>query len=780
MGLFWLSAAWLSGIVLAGLLPLPLSAWLLSAAALALAAYLLRTNRATRWALALCCACALGAARAAASPQGPDPGHIASFNDRPAEVRLLGTVIDDPDRRESYTALRVEVDSVALSSEADPLPTHGLVLVYASPLEPWAYGDRVEALGWLETPPTFETFNYRDYLARRGIYSQMRRATVTRLASGGGNPLLRALFAYRRHAHATVQRLFPEPEASLLAGILLGLERGIPPRVRRAFDDTGTSHIIAISGFNITILASVFISLLGRWLGARRGSAAAFAAIGLYTLLVGADAAVVRAAIMGGLALAAQRLGRQADALASLGAAALAMTAVNPAVLWDVGFQLSFAATLGLVLYAPPLQARFVDLASRRLPRASAERLAGPVGEFLLFTLAAQATTLPLTAYYFRRLPLVSPLANVVILPLQPPTMVLGGLATLVGTLSLPLARPLAWLAWPFPALTIRAVEAFAALPAAALPLGQVPLAWVGGYYALLFGLTAAGRQAWWPRVAAHLPRLSAGAALAALAVATGLTWRAYADRPDGLLHLTFLDVGAGEAVLIESPTGRFVLVNGGPSPVALSEGLGRRLPLLAGGVDWLVLGGTADEQVAGLVGLAVRTPPGAALVAAESGGRSYGRVLEELSEAQVPVAAAAPGAALDLGGGAALEVLAVGDHGAVLLARHGRARVLLPVGADPALMADLAAQGRLQPVTALLLPDGGHAAVNRPEWLAALDPQVVVISVQAGDRRGRPSPEVLEALAGRTVLRTDRHGWVELTTDGLRLWAAAERPIGP
>jgi competence protein ComEC len=169
---------------------------------------------------------------------------------------------------------------------------------------------------------------------------------------------------------------------------------------------------------NITLLAGLFISVFGRWFGARRGGWAAAAAIFLYTLLVGADPAVQRAAVMGGLALTARHLGRQTHGLASLSAAAIIMTLINPRTLWDVGFQLSFFATLGLILYADPLREGAIRIFNRWLTPKRSEKIANPISEFFLFTLAAQITTLPLTAIHFRRLSLVSVLANPVILPL--------------------------------------------------------------------------------------------------------------------------------------------------------------------------------------------------------------------------------------------------------------------------------------------------------------------------------------------------------------------------
>jgi competence protein ComEC len=130
---------------------------------------------------------------------------------------------------------------------------------------------------------------------------------------------LERLYQLRNAFHRTVESPFPEPEASLLSGILLGIESGISPQIREAFNATGTTHIIAISGFNITIVAGLFISFFGRAFGSRRGTLAAAIGILVYAVLVGADPAVVRAAVMGGLSLLALRLGRRTHGLASLG-----------------------------------------------------------------------------------------------------------------------------------------------------------------------------------------------------------------------------------------------------------------------------------------------------------------------------------------------------------------------------------------------------------------------------------------------------------------------------
>jgi competence protein ComEC len=194
-----------------------------------------------------------------------------------------------------------------------------------------------------------------------------------------------------------------------------------------------------ISGFNITIIAGLFTLLFSRLLG--KGKGAFMAAIGIifYTLLVGANAAVLRAATLGLFGLLGLQLGRRQVGLNSLAIVAAIMALATPRVLWDVSFQLSFAATLGIMLYAEPFTNWFTNLAARFIPQDKASGLARPVGEYFLLTLAAQLTTLPLMVYYFKRISLTALIANPMILPAQPAVMVLGGISVLTGIVFKPI-----------------------------------------------------------------------------------------------------------------------------------------------------------------------------------------------------------------------------------------------------------------------------------------------------------------------------------------------------
>jgi competence protein ComEC len=794
MPLFWLSLAFMAGILFSARIQLPTSIWLVIAGISSIIVLVLSWRRIRRtfsdiepiqsqtptpqFYLLIPFFLALGALRFQISqPDLNSPDFIAFYNHSGKEMRVTGTILKPPQITENHVVLRIGVDGIQPYGGTQLLPAHGSIAVLLRGERTWRYGDRVMVRGELESPPEFEDFSYRDYLAQQGIYSYMRNVRAYRISSDGGNWLLRIIYGYKEYALDTLYRLWPDPEASLLAGILLGDESGIPENVDKAFRDTGTSHIIVISGFNITIIAGLLMGVFSRvfgggQFGVRRAAVFVLLGIAAYTILVGADAAVVRAAIMGGTAVFASLVGRRQDGLNTLALVAAVMAAFNPLVLWSISFQLSFAATLGLVLYAEPLKEVFEVLASRYVPVETVQKWSRPVGEYLLFTLAAQVLVLPIIIYNFQRVSLSSLIANPLILPAQPPVMILGGLALLAATIYYPLGQVLAWIAWPFVVYSIRVVEWLAAFPGGAISLGEVSAVLVIAFYILLFGLTLAGSRS---RKVAEL--IKPGVVLVGLILATVLVWRVALAAPDGRLHMTLLDVGNGDGILIQSPSGHSILVDGGPSTRALSDALGRRLPLGQRQLDWLVIAATGESQIGSLPANLDRFPPKNVLWAGPTQGSYPIRNLQaKLAELDIPIVLAVSGQVLDLGQGAYLHLLEVGERGAVLLLEWNHLRVLLPVGLDFETLERLQTLPELKRLTALLLAESGYAPVNPNDWIENLTPQIVLLSVAAGDPQGLPSPETMATIDGYNILRTDQNGWIELSTDGEQMWVEVEK----
>jgi competence protein ComEC len=572
--------------------------------------------------------------------------------------------------------------------------------------------------------------------------------------------------------------MFPDPESSLLAGILLGVPTGLTDQLQQAFKDTGTAHIIAISGFNISIIAGVFFAFFSHFFGQRRGALFSILGIVLYTFIVGASAAVVRAAVMGIMALTARQVGRRQVALNTLLVVAALMCIWNPLYVWDVGFQLSFFATLGLILYATPFSEFANKIIVKYFPTSAAEKAAELFSEFVLLTFAAQLTTIPIMAYQFQRISLVSFIANPFILPPQPAVMILGGAAVLLSHVWFLGGQLVAWIAWPFVVYTIRMVELFDRVPHGTLFLGNFSIWFVILFYAALFAVTLSwsGFKERLRTLGQRAGSVGVGSVVVILVIGLLLVWRAAVSIPDGRLHVTFLSVGSADAVLIQTPSGKHVLINGGPSVTKLSDELGRRLPVFDRSLDWLVVAGTDENQVAALPRVLDRYPPDQVLWSGNAQASFSSLALKEyLTTNQISTTNAEVGQVLDLGGGS-LKVLTAGPRGAVLLLEYKNFRALLPVGISLDALSQLQNGASVGPVSVLSLADSGYAASNPPELITNLNPELVVLSVDAADQNGMPDSAVLDEVKSFSTLRTDQSGWIEIATDGSQMWVNVER----
>jgi competence protein ComEC len=782
-----LGVAWIVGIALARWLNLPWPVVAVASLPFLGVLFLYRdTPRAQIWAV-LGLALLAGAWRFAFFQPAFDATHVAFYNDDPEPVTLTGLVVDEPDVRDYYIDLRFRVETLQ-RNDVNQL-VDGLVLVRAPRYPERFYGDRLIVTGKLETPPIFEGFSYKDYLGRFGIHSMVRRPQIELVESKQGSPLWSALSTFKAHASQTINHSLPEPYASLLNGILLGVGTGIPRDLYEDFSLTGTSHILVISGSNISLIAGIFLLLGQRAFGKRLALPLAIAGIILYTFLVGADAAVSRAAIMGILWVLAIWVGRPALAINSLIFSGIILTLVNPLTLWDVGFQLSFMATLGLIVLVPPLERVTFKLLQGYLKTEHVGLAMALFSELLIVTLAAQISTGPLIVYNFGRLSLVSLLTNLLILPAQPPIMILGGIATLAGTLWLPLGQFIGWLVYLPLAWTVWIVELTARLPYASLNLGSFPF-WL---VILLYAVLAAG--IWWAKQRTAkdeaLPRfvlpaigsLETRLVLGGTAVITLVLWLAVSMLPDGRLHVAFLDVGQGDAIFITTPRGQQILVDGGPASSAVLAGIGSAMPFWDRSLDVVVNTHPDDDHLAGLLGVLERYQVSQVILSDVGDDKPlYAAWQKALVGEGATVTRAQAGMRLALGDGIEVEVLHPGavpagqvlnDHSVVLRLTDGRVSFLLTGDIQADVEQELVESGRPLAATVLKVAHHGSITSSTPAWLAAVDPQVAVISVGAGNHFGHPSPEVLQryAAAGIPVLRTDQAGSVEFVTDGQRLW---------
>jgi competence protein ComEC len=279
----------------------------------------------------------------------------------------------------------------------------------------------------------------------------------------------------------------------------------------------------------MTIVSGLFAMLFGRLLGAKRGAIAAVFGILLYVLMLGGGASILRAALMSGMSLIARQVGRKQQGLNALFLCAALLCVPNPLLLWDVSFQLSFSATLGLILYAEPLQMGFYRLIAGKIPTTLAQKISQWVGEYFLFTLAAQVTTLPVMLTHFERLSLSSLWVNPLILPAQPLVMILGGVSILGALIYQPLGQLLAWMVLPLLLYTIRVVEWFAENTGSVVSLQPIPIFVVIIYYTLLLGLTY-----YYQSLKKRMVTMGIVGGISILTAATFIVWQLVFTAPDG------------------------------------------------------------------------------------------------------------------------------------------------------------------------------------------------------------------------------------------------------
>jgi competence protein ComEC len=283
--------------------------------------------------------------------------------------------------------------------------------------------------------------------------------------------------------------------------------------------------------------------------------------------------------------------------------------------------------------------------------------------------------------------------------------------------------------------------------------------------------------QNWFKSAAVSLRAVALTLSFAVTFICMVLFWSASAKSGDGRFHVTFLDAGSADAVLIQTPEGRNILVNGGASTSDLSDELGRRLPFFTRKLDWLIIASTEEDQLAALPRIVERYEPRNVLWSGNIQASFSSRALDEyFAQNEIPVSRAEAGQRLELGDGAFIEVQAAGPRGSVLLIQYGSFRVLLPIGVSEGTYESIEYGNTIGKVDVLLLAESGYAPSNPPDIFENLNPQLVVLSVAAGDMDGLPHQEVLESLEGYSMLRTDRNGWIDISTDGTEMRVNVER----
>jgi len=805
MWLLYVSCAWVAGIFLGSKISPPLLALALGLIPFALIPFLPGSKK-TLIVAGLCLFALFGGGLHFPSSLPPVDEHSLCFYNDTGIIEIQGMVAEEPDIRDRYCLLTFSASEIIVNGEKEEVSGTALIRVPRYPA--YHYGDVLKVTGELETPLQFEDFDYKSYLARQGIYSVIYYPGVEVLDRGQGLKPLQWIYSLRERLSASLARALPEPQGSLAQAILLGLRGNVPDSLYEAFSRTGAAHLLAISGLHISIIIAMFLSLGILAFGRQRSIYIwlTLAITWLYAMLAGMHSPIIRAAIMGSLFLIAEYLGRQRSAIIALAFAAAVMVGIQPPVLWSVSFQLSFLAMAGLILLYPYFQVwGRKGIASLFGAKERIAAAGSMITDGFAATLAAIVAVGPLIAYNFGVVSLVALPATFFSLPALPFIIVTAALVAFAGLFALFTAQILGWLAWLFLSYLVLVVKGFDALPHSSLEVSTVSTWHIWGYYAILAGVIAflnsrkqladfsSRLTSGIKKVVEGIPKPRLGFStkwlILPLLVVAILVWSVALTTPDDKLHVSFLDVGQVDAILIQTPNSQDILIDGGPDPQKINLELSKKLPFWDRTIDLVVCTQPQADHVTGLVEVLLRYKVKQVL---EPGVPYDSAIYQEwcnlVEDKGIEYNIARAGHEIDLGSGIKMEVLNppeglfegtshdVDNNGVVLRLTWDKVSFLFTADIREEAEFELIGQRANLKSTVLKIAHHGSKTSSSQQFLAAVDPEVAVISAGADNPFGHPSPEVVERLIDRlgkdNVYRTDQDGTIEFITDGERLWA--------
>lgn len=790
MKLISLSVAWVVGIYIGSLISSPLYA-LLSAFTLPLLITLLGHKRPILLWGALCLIVLFGGILyqqcRVSEPTLP------LYNEQEV-VEIKGVIARDPEFEGGFSRISVSVQEIKIDSKWEEVS--GKVLIYTRVFPSYSQGDLLEVSGELQPIPEIEDEDYRTYLSEQGFCSTMTYPQIEFIQSG-------CLFSLRNRLAESLDSALAEPQSSLGQALLLGIRSHIPDYLRDSFRSSGTAHLIAISGLHVAILGGIVLSV-GAWLFGRRRPTyiiIALSLIWIYALLTGMRPPAFRAAIMFSLFLTALWLGRPRSAISSLALAAAIMVGIDPEVLRDVSFQLSFLAVSGIILLFPIFQrwgSKTFDREEGLLTSA-----VNPIIDSLAMTLAAIIATFPLIAYYFGYISLVALPATFFALLALPGAIIITLITALFGLFSPTLSLITGWVDWLFLSYIIEVVEVFGGLGFAKHEIAiNGIMVWI--YYGVFLAIL------WRKRLTMAISRpidlLKAGTdklsrfshrppkrwVLVFLFILAALIWLAVIATADRQLEVSFIDVGQGDAIFIQTPSGQQILIDGGPDPEKTCLALGEKLPFWDKSLDLVVLTHPEDDHLVGLIEVLQHYNVEQIL---EPGfvhdTLAYEEWLRLIDEKDIEQTIARAGQQIDLGDGIKIEVIHpqaefiegtasdTNNNSIVLRVVWDEVSFLLTGDIYEGAEWEILHRGYELDSTVLKVAHHGSVTSTSSHFLAAVDPEVAVISAGKENPFGHPQQEILDQLEERLsedkVYLTTQQGTITFTSDGRKLWVKTD-----
>ncbi|MBM4159479.1 MAG: DNA internalization-related competence protein ComEC/Rec2 [Ignavibacteria bacterium] len=696
-------------------------------------------------------------------------------------VRIAGVVESQPIEKQTRTELLVRSTTITRYDTTFRLARRVLVVVRKAARQAMprdlTVGANLSVSGTLEHLPGPRNpgeFNYGRYLALNGVQGLVivRDTAGITLADGPGSMSVQTIFGRaQKEIYGTLDRFHPPEEASFLKGIVFGYRADISLDIKQSFVDTGTIHILAVSGSNVLVVALIMYSLASllrlprRWV-----TAVTILGLLFYMVITGLSPSVIRATIMAAAILIGTLFERRIDVYNSLAAAALVMLLWDPLYLLDVGFQLSFAAVLSIVYFYPKLESLIHKIPERF------EEIKGVDYVLKLFavSLAAQLGTLPFTAYYFGRISLVGILANLVVVPIS-------GINVLLGFTTLASSFVSTWVAQTYAALNGALVSFLLGFVSAA---AKAPLA-----YIQMETISASAPVFYYLCIGAvfniHNRRALGKFVIALLVVLNAVLYADLVKPRQPALTLTVIDVGQGDALLLEFPGGKRVLIDAGPRTFNYDAGERIVAPFLRrkgiGTLDALVVSHAHSDHIGGALYLLENFHVARLIEPNASGSSALYREMSEVARRRgVAVHRMSAGDTLAIDPATRVYVLHprsvaessrnLNNTSLVLKVLYGRTSLLLPGDAETDVEEKVVQRyGPLVPSTILKAGHHGSNTSSGEQFLQQVRPVLALVSVGRNNKFGHPSAQVLERYRslGIQVERTDLVGALVLGSDG-------------
>ncbi len=718
-------------------------------------------------------------------------------------VYIEGTVIEEPLFHDDHTAYRLRVEVVETRAERYPVSGTLLVKVFGCGDGYW-FGERLRLRGTITEARGQRNpggFDYRFFLRSQGLDALIYPAPAAVSSLGPGEVGLHAASAVRLRSSMVenISAALPSPSAELLTAILFGQRHRLPDSIEDNFRRAGAGHLMAVSGLHVGLAAVLILGLVRHFnLRGRLPLVLAIVLVFAYAYLTGMRPSALRAAIMVSMALGAILLDREHDLPTTIAFAALVTLFINPLLLFTIGFQLSYAATMVLVYTYRPLEKLLAALRCPRFLRAP-----------LAVTAAAQVGVLPLCVYYFHSLPTGALLFNLLLLPLIAFVVGLGLAGALAGLVYPPVGEILLWAARPLleTMLYITGLSSPAVFYVTLSPPGPSLLF---AYYGVLFAVLSIYYR--WEKqdrgneqtsFSAYLKSVISDSLLAwryryrvfgfaVLALAVAFVWTGILFPRQALLTVTFIDVGQGAAALIEPPCGLVIMIDAGGRPEFQGDPgeIGEKvvLPYLRHrgirSIDLAVITHPHEDHFGGFIPMVGQISLVEILVSPIGGGSGhYSELLENAANAGSEIRMISDGQVWHCGADLLFEVIGppekmlrgtssdLNNNSIVFILHYGDISMLFTGDVEDAAVRNLLQREVDIRSDVLLVPHHGGYLEEMPALLDAVRPSLAVIQVGTNPF-GHPHPYVTAALedADVAVYRNDYDGAVIIETDGRRL----------